>query len=147
MTSSNYNQRKMLEFGDLIRSRSSSFRHQIRRGKHSASTSGADSRPSSRRASSSQSSSPERSSSRKVSATCSPRHQPLGMFLLVPAVHSSNGAYSSSSHASVNTARARFNVFIICLFLYRHQPSPSIYGIGIWHARYSMLTQCATLTI
>ena len=30
---------------------------------------------------------------------------------------------------------------------HRHQPSPSIYSIGIWHARYSRLTQRATLTI
>ena len=31
--------------------------------------------------------------------------------------------------------------------LNRHQPSSSIYIIGIWHARYSRLTQRATLSI
>ena len=41
-----------------------------------------------------------------------------------------------------------FDISIISFnLIYRYQPSPSIYSIGIWHARYSRLTQCQMLTI
>ena len=43
---------------------------------------------------------------------------------------------------SVLAKNSHFIVVII-----QHQPSPSINSIGIWHARYSRLTQRATLTI
>lgn len=73
----------MLEFGDLIRSRSNSFRQNCRSKKGS--------RASSRRASSSQSSTSSRPTSpEKMSSSYKDVHvmPPLGMFLIVPAVHS-----------------------------------------------------------
>ena len=81
----------MLEFGDLIRSRSNSFRQASRKSSKSRRTSSA-----------SQNSSPDRSCSAKTS---SPMHtQTLGMFLIVPAVH------GRSTHTSTV-------ILITCIFM------------------------------
>ena len=84
----------MLEFGDLIRSRSNSFRQASRKSSKSRRTSSA-----------SQNSSPDRSCSAKTS---SPMHtQPLGMFLIVPAVH------GRSTHTSTV-------ILMTCIFMQKN---------------------------